>query len=226
MKLLLFDIDGTLLLTGGAGKVAFERVFEELFDIKDAWKNLHPDGKIDPAIIAELGHKNFGRDLSKDEYQKIYEKYHLYFEEELPRSERFRLMPGVTNLLGLLSKCKDVLLGIATGNFEGTAKLKLKQAKLDHHFKFGGFADRARDRVHMTEQAIRKGHEQASCEVAHENVFVIGDSIHDIDAAKAHGVKSIAVLTGSTPKEDLESKGPHAIFEDLSNAESFLQALD
>jgi len=133
-KLLLFDIDGTLLLTGGCGKIALERAFLDIFKVPHAWNNIVPDGKTDPLIMDEMALHSLHRNLTLHEHEKIKRRYEEYFLEEISSPMRFRLMPGVGKLLRLLQAQSHCLLGIATGNFEVTSWAKLKFAGLDSFF--------------------------------------------------------------------------------------------
>lgn len=225
VKMLLFDIDGTLLMTGGAGRIAFERAFEELFGIQNAWGNTVPDGKTDPIIIREIADRTVRRELQKEEYTRLCERYLLYFSEEITDSPRFRLLPGVPKLLDLLAGMEHLILGIVTGNFENAAWAKLEKGGLKHHFKFGGFGSDSWDRAEITRIALERGLESGAKQVSKENIFVIGDTQHDILAAKKLGLKSVAVETGNTPKQELTALRPDYFFADFSDAEKFLDIL-
>jgi len=136
MKLILFDIDGTLLLTGGAGMIAFERAFAELFGLAEVWGDLKPDGKTDPAIIDEITLRVMSRELTPEEYGNLCRRYHEHFRLEILNAKAFRLMPGVEDVLARLAKRADVRLGVATGNFEEAAWLKLERGGLRQYFSF------------------------------------------------------------------------------------------
>lgn len=223
--MVLFDIDGTLLMTGGAGRFAFERAFKELFGIKDAWGNTIPDGKTDPLIINEIAGRLLTRPLQKEEYETLCARYLAYFAEEIIDSPRFRLLPGVPAILDLLSGMEHVILGIVTGNFEGAAWAKLEKGGLRHYFDFGGFGSDSWDRAVITRAAFERGLEKYGREIAKENVFVIGDTQHDVMAAKKLGAKSVAVRTGNTPESDLIASGPDYLLKDLASAETLLNIL-
>lgn len=217
---LLWDIDGTLLLTGGAGKEAFNRLFEELFNEKYIWQSISPDGKTDPLIIEELFLQRFQRKPSPEEYDRVVSRYQDLMEEEIPRSPRFRVLPEAKNLLTKLSKQPHIIQGLATGNFERVAWQKLRQASLDSFFHFGGYGSDAPDRKSMTRKAFERARHHLQTEP--REVYVIGDTIHDIRAGKFIGAKTIAVCTGSTPREELEPENPDHILTDLSEWKLFL----
>ena|SRR3989338_302691 len=224
-KMVLFDIDGTLLMTGGAGRFAFERAFKELFGIKDAWGNTIPDGKTDPIIINEIADRLLKRPLQKEEYETLCGRYLAYFDEEIIDSPRFRLLPGVPAILDTLSGIKNVTLGIVTGNFEGAAWAKLEKGGLRHYFNFGGFGSDSWDRAVITRVAYERGIKKSAREITRENVFVIGDTQHDVMAAKKLGAKSVAVKTGHTPENELLASGPDYILTDLASGETLLRIL-
>lgn len=225
-KILLFDIDGTLLLTGGVGALAFDQVFKEMFSVENAWKDLVPDGKTDFMIIDELAASSLGRILSRDERERVADRYHELFEQNIFIAGGFRLMPGVPELLALLSKRNDVALGIATGNFEKAAWLKLKKGNIHSHFKFGGFGSDSSLRPELTRKAAERGFEKIGRELAPEDVWVIGDTQHDISAGKSMGARTVAVATGRLTPEEFKAYKPDHILADFANPDSFLKILE
>ncbi len=226
-KVLLFDIDGTLLLTGGCGKIALERAFLDCFQIENAWGNLMPDGKTDPNIIDEIAEASLNRTLSPKEHAKICELYLLYFVREIERAQQFRLMPGVTQLLEILAERKDVLLGVATGNLEPAGWQKLTRGKIRHFFEFGGFGSDSRNRSEIIQTAIHRAEQISGEKIPKENIFVIGDTHHDVRAANQLGVKAIAVATGSYDADHFMRTGrPSHVLSDLSIADHFLKLIN
>ncbi len=223
--LLLFDIDGTLLLTGGAGKIAFEEAFEEIFEIPDAWRNLDPHGKTDPAIFDEVAMRELGRLLSPGEFDLLMERYEEIFEERIQQSPRFELMPGVPKLLEHLSRDPTLFLALATGNFEGAGHMKLKRGKIDHYFQTGGFGNDARERDKILLAAVVYSNELAREHFEKHRIFVIGDTEHDIAAAQKAGLRSIAVLTNGRTRKHFEGTPPDHILQDLTDIPAFLACL-
>jgi phosphoglycolate phosphatase-like HAD superfamily hydrolase len=223
--LLLFDIDGTLLLTGGAGKVAFEEAFDELFEIPDAWGDLDPHGKTDPAIFDEVAQRKLGRLLTEGESDLLMELYEELFEAHILRSPRFELMPGVVEILEHLSKDPSVFLALATGNFEGAGHMKLKRGNIDHYFHTGGFGNDARERDKIVLAAVAYSEELAKQRFTKDRIFVIGDTEHDITAAKKAGVRSIAVLTNGRTHQSFEKDPPEHILKDLTDIPAFMNCI-
>lgn len=226
-KILLFDIDGTLLLTGGCGKIALERAFLDFFEIENAWGNLLPGGKTDPNIIDEIAQNHFGRALSNQEHAKICELYLEYFTQEIDNAINFRLMPGVSELLHILSQRSDVLIGVATGNLEPVGWQKLRRGKIRDFFEFGGFGSDSRERSEIVQIAIERAEKLLGQKSSKENIFVIGDTHHDVRAANKLGLKAIAVTTGSYAADRfLNGNRPTHLLKNLNNSEVFLRLIN
>ena len=226
-KILLFDIDGTLLLTGGCGKIALERVFLDFFEIENAWGNLIPDGKTDPNIIDEIAQNRLGRTLSAKEHAKICKLYLKYFDQEIKKTIHFRLMPGVSRLLEILAQRNNVLLGIATGNLEPAGWQKLKRGKIHNFFGFGGFGSDSRERSEIIQIAISRAEKLLGQKSLRENIFVIGDTHYDVRAAHQLGLKAIAVTTGSYAADHfLNGDRPTHLLSDLTDSGAFLNLIN
>lgn len=223
--MLLFDIDGTLLYTGGAGRTAFEKAFEELFGITESWGNTRPDGKTDPLIIDEIARRVLGRPLEAREYEELVRRYLAYFRSEIKTSPRFRVMPGVPALLRALSSSDEFLVGVATGNFEDSAWSKLEQGGIRGHFSFGGFASDSGHRPEILQAAIDRGRRIHGADFSPEEIFVIGDTERDIQAARAVGIRAIAVATGRMKREDFAPHQPDHVLADLSDPDGFFRAV-
>jgi phosphoglycolate phosphatase-like HAD superfamily hydrolase len=215
-KIILFDIDGTLLLTGGAGKLAFDRAFSELYAIEGAWQNIHPDGRTDPSLIHELFEKNLGRRPRSEEISRIGEAYTQAMEVSLQEAQHFRVMPGVVELLAELEKREMGLLGLATGNLETTAYLKLERAGLRNYFSFGGFGSDFSDRLQLTRAAVERGRQKLGGWVDPQDILLVGDTAEDVRCGKQLGLTTIAVATGSTSKSSLAALRPDFVVEELT----------
>lgn len=224
MKVFLFDIDGTLLLSGGAGLKSLNRVFKEAFAIEPTFQSIQADGKTDPLILEELFFQVLKRKPSEDEISLIADLYCRIMVEELPLSPRFRLMPGALEFLEAVSQLPNIILGLATGNLEPMAWLKLKKAGMDHFFKFGGFGSDSKIRRELTLVSLERARSHLGSNTINE-IFVVGDTIHDIDCAHHIGAKSIAVATGNTPPDVLKSHRPHYFFPTLIEARQALPSI-
>lgn len=225
MRLLLFDIDGTLLLTGGAGSIAFDRAFEELHRIPDAWGETSPDGKTDPVIFDEIFERVLHRKPTPDEFEALRKRYIQYFWEALEKAPRFRLMPGIPELLQLAWETREVLLGVATGNFEVTAWLKLERGGIRSYFAFGGFGSDSRDRLRLTEKALERAQDLTGEETSRDEVYLIGDTSKDVEVGKALGLRTVAVATGKLSVKELKRFRPDFLFKDFSKPHEVLGRL-
>jgi phosphoglycolate phosphatase len=221
MKMLLFDIDGTLLYTGGAGKIAFNRAAEAVFGAKESWGGIRADGKTDPLLIDEVTQNAVGRFPTEDEAAALRRLYTQFFHEEIIVSERFRVMPGIHELLERLSK-EGFLLGLATGNFEATSRLKLKHAKIDEYFGFGGFGCDSSRRAELVRAAMARGQAKCADPILPHHICVIGDTPADIESGRACHIKTMGVATGKFSAAELRHCGADYVLPDLSRIEFFL----
>ena len=225
MKLLLFDIDGTLLLTNGAGTRAANRAFENIYGISEAMTKIDAAGKTDPIILQEIFMNEFNRDYSPEEARELYKLYIPFLEEETNNSET-TVMPGIPNLLESLSSREDMVLGVATGNIEQGAWIKLRGAGLDTHFKFGGFGSDSHSREHLILKAKRRAKDHMDYNTDIKKTFVIGDTPFDINHGRAAGAVTVGVATGSYSIRELEEHSPDHLFNDLNNLEMVLEIFE
>jgi len=220
--LLLFDIDGTLLRAEDATHQAMDRSFRDIFGAEATTQDISFLGRTDPELFQEASVKILGRRLDAGEYSSLIDMYLRFLPEELKRCA-FRLMPGVARLLSELSRRTDVLLGLETGNLESAAYLKLKCGDIDHYFSFGGFGSDSPDRTELLRVAISRGRKIVGDNIPDKNVFVIGDSPHDITAGRNCGVNTIAVGTGRGDSSKLLGESPSCFLPDLSDVPSFMK---
>jgi len=225
MKLLLFDIDGTLLLTNGAGTRAANRAFENIYGISEAMTKIDAAGKTDPIILKEIFKNELNRDYSHEEAKELYKLYIPFLEEETGASET-TVMPGIPRLLENLSRRGDMVLGAATGNIEQGAWIKLKSAGLDHHFKFGGFGSDSHLREHLIIKAKERALDHVDNRTDIQKTFVIGDTPYDINHGRAEGAVTVGVATGSYSRAELEEHSPDHLFDDLNNLETVLKIFE
>jgi len=222
VRILVFDIDGTLLLSGGAGARALDRAFLDRLGVPEAMKGIHPDGLTDYDIIRRMGERTLGHAIEPTEADAIRDRYDYYLKEELESSPGFRVLPGVVDLLERLAREEDLLLGLVTGNFEKTGMMKLARGGLDHYFRFGGWGSDSIDRAALTRIGIERGRALAAGPVSDERVFLIGDTVHDIRCAREAGARPIAVATGSTSADALRERKPEFLLPDLTDPDRFL----
>lgn len=198
MILYLFDIDGTLLHARGAGRAAFDAVFVALHGIADASAGVRFAGRTDPAIIDEILVARRGQPASSAEHAAFLDAYGPVLRAQLAR-QGVEVIAGVGEALRWLGRRADVALGVATGNVRVGAEAKLAAGKLDHWFAFGGYGCDSHLRAELVAAAIERGREHGDV----QEVVVVGDTLHDISAARACGATVCAVTTGSDPAESL-----------------------
>lgn len=213
--LYLFDIDGTLLLTGGAGAAALNQVFERRYGVRGAMNHVMAGGKTDPVILAEIFDAHMARSPTIEEIGAILDEYVPLLAAELTRSTGFRLMPAVLETLDFLAAQREVTVALATGNVRGGARAKLERAGLWERFPLGGFGDDSADRGELVRRAIERGCHHAGCEFEPDRVVVVGDTPRDVSAARACGVRAVAVATGFVDRATLEATGADAVFNTL-----------
>jgi phosphoglycolate phosphatase len=222
-KLLLFDIDGTLIASGGAGERALRAAVREQFGIDDDLKTIEIAGRTDSGIARQLFARH-GIEESPENFARFFDGYLHHLERLLPQIHG-RLLPGILPLLEALKAHPDVVLALLTGNLARGARLKLTHYGVWHYFEFGAYADDHHDRNELGRFACARALEQRGCEFAPEQIFVLGDTPHDIACARAIGAKAIAVVTGGATREQLATHAPDFLFDDLSDLDAVLRAM-
>jgi len=228
INIFLFDIDGTILLSGGAGRKALDVSFEALWGVPNAMGAESPHGKTDFLICQEMFHDHLGREGTQEECDRLLEDYAAVLASEVAGSERYEVMPGVPGLLEALDGRPDVMLGLGTGNIEKGARIKLGRADLNRYFPFGGFGSDAPDRPGLIEAGFQRGEARARLKRPGAEIirWVVGDTWRDVEAAQACGARVAAVATGGDTFEALEKTKPDYLFSDLSDAGRFLSMLN
>lgn len=212
--LILFDIDGTLLRTGGAGKIALNETFEDHFGISGAYDDVTFVGSMDSALFRDAARKHLQREFTPEEETRFIESYVSALKEGFSRYP-FQVFEGAEETLEHLQSKPNVVLGLATGNLREAALAKLNHAGLQEYFAFGGFGLDGPTRSHMTQKAFERGCERIGKPPDEVPVVLIGDSIYDIRCAHEIGAFSIGVLTGWTDAETLEAEETHLIASGL-----------
>jgi phosphoglycolate phosphatase-like HAD superfamily hydrolase len=197
--LYLFDIDGTLLRADGAGLRAFDRALAICFQLEDASRGVRFGGKTVHAILDEFLILRRGTPATAEERDRFIATYLPQLDVELADSAGFRVLPGVVAALDYLASRDDVVIGIATGNVAGGADAKLRRAGLTGRFALGGYGCDSPKRAELVGRAIERGRAAG----AQREVVVVGDTIHDIAAARACSAVAVAVATGADPKAAL-----------------------
>ena len=206
IRAVLFDIDGTLLVTGGAGGAAWQRAFEELYEVEANVAEHTDAGMTDPEIAAIVFREVIGREGSQEERAKAIGCYLKHLPETVAESGGYRVMPGIEALLDRLID-DGLLLGLVTGNIEAAAHIKLARANLNRFFGFGGYGSDSADRTEVTRAALRRGSLVSGGVLADRSCIAVGDTPRDIKAGHGAGIRVIGVATGSYEIEQLRQSG-------------------
>ena len=226
--LILFDVDGTLLLSGGAGARALNIAFERIYGIPNAMRHVHPHGKTDEFIIQEMFRSHLERCGSEPEVKALLDRYLEVLPITVRDSKNFHLMPGIPGLLSYLRSRKDVFMGLGTGNIEEGARIKLSRGGLNRFFSFGGFGSDSGDRAELLEAGFQRGEEIILKEYPRKSIvrWVVGDTWRDVSAGRACGAKTIAVATGGDSLYELASASPDFLFATLEDQKAVSGILD
>ncbi|HWZ87250.1 MAG TPA: HAD family hydrolase [Polyangiaceae bacterium] len=212
----LFDIDGTLIVTGGTGRRSVNRAFGKLHGRSDACDSFGFDGMTD-RLIARTGLEAIGVEASPEAIDAWLAEYLLALADEVARADgaRFRLLPGMSEAI---SACLEagMAVGLGTGNVREGARIKLERVGVHHHFRFGGFGCDAEARPEVIRLGAERGARALGVPLAECRVVVIGDTPRDVHAADSIGAECIAVATGSYSVEQLRASGARHTFADFS----------
>jgi phosphoglycolate phosphatase len=227
VKLLLFDIDQTLINSGGAGLRALDRACLQLFGIRNAMQDIHPHGKTDPAIAREILRVRLNQKTpANGQIESIVETYLSFLKEEVRLSPNYRVLPGIVSVLDDSLTRSDIMLGLATGNVESGARIKLDRGQLNSYFAFGGFGSDSEDRTELVRTAAVKAAARSGVPISPSETYVIGDTPLDIDAGKRAGFKTVGVATGSYSIEELMDSGATIAIEDFERGrDQFLSSV-
>jgi phosphoglycolate phosphatase-like HAD superfamily hydrolase len=221
---ILFDIDGTLIESGGASDRAWHRAFEELHGVDVEIAKVTGKGVPDPAVGREAFEAVIGREPTGEEMEALMAKRLEYLPEEVNGSEGYRVMPGVEELLERLID-EGVLLGLVTGNVEPAAHIKLSRVNLNRFFSFGGYGSDSPDRGELTRKALERGGLVAGGELDRDTCFAIGDTPRDVDAGHFAGIRVTGVATGKYTVEQLLEAGADAAIESFEDGLPLLKGM-
>jgi phosphoglycolate phosphatase len=202
IRAVLFDIDGTLLVTGGAGGAAWQRAFEELHGVEANVAEHTDAGMTDPEIAKIVFREVIGREGTQEERAQAIGCYLEHLPDTVAESAGYRVMPGVEDLLPRLIG-DGLLLGLVTGNIEAAAHIKLARAGLNRFFSFGGYGSDSPDRTEVTEAALRRGTLVAGGQLEDGACISVGDTPRDVEAGHAAGICVVGVTTGSYSAQQL-----------------------
>lgn len=222
--LILFDIDGTILTSGGAGETALRLGFQEEFGLEETLTQVEISGRTDSGIARQILARH-GLEAHEENLDRFFNAYLRHLEALLPERTG-RVLPGVLPLLETLREIPNVCLGLLTGNLERGAFLKLRHYGVGNIFKFGAFADDHHDRNQLGAFALARARAHHGGSFAPHRTFVVGDTPHDISCARACSAQAIAVATGSFTMEQLDPFHPDALFPNLSDLAAVLRAFN
>jgi len=222
-SLILFDIDGTILTSGGAGECALRLGFHDAFGVMEDLVGIEISGRTDSGIARQVFAKH-GLAVTEENLQRYFEGYLRHLKEQIPQRAG-RVLPGVLGVLDALGQLPHVSLGLLTGNLERGARIKLQHYGVDRHFGFGAFADDHYDRNQLGDFVLKRAAARHAVSFSPSRTYVIGDTPHDISCARACGARAVAVATGSFTLDQLATHQPDALFEDLSDLTAVLRAL-
>jgi phosphoglycolate phosphatase len=226
VSLLLFDIDGTLLLSGGAGMRGMTRAFHATFGVARAFDGIAPAGRTDTFLLSAALQRAAIPD-TLEAHVRFRESYVAVLADELvrPATGRYGVMPGIEALLSRLHGADGWHLALLTGNYERAAQVKLRHFGLDHFFEWGVYGEESSDRRDLSRIALERARARDIPEASCAAAIVIGDTPDDIACAHSVGARSVAVATGPFSLDELTAAGAHTALVDLSDTEAVLRVL-
>lgn len=216
IKAVLWDIDGTLLTTGGAGAVAWQRAFEELYGVEANIDEHTRAGMTDPEITEIIFDEVVGHEGTPEEHAKVVAKYLQHMPDAVAESPGYRVMPGIAEILPRLAD-PGIVQGVVTGNVEQAARIKLARGDLDKYFSFGGYGSDDRDRVKVTERAIERGGEVVGTPLDLAATISVGDTPRDVTAGHGAGIRVVGVATGAYTVAEQEEAGADWAIADVTD---------
>jgi phosphoglycolate phosphatase len=224
-RLVLFDIDGTLLSASGASARALEGALVETFGTTGATRGFDYSGKTDPQIVRELLQGAGVADAQIVEcLPLVLRRYHARLRDSL-RPEHVRPKPGVDALLGALAETEGLSLGLLTGNLEPCARLKLAPLDANRFFPFGAFGSDHEDRYRLLPVAVERARSATGVVFEGTHVVIVGDSIHDVLCGRGYGARAVAVATGKTAAERLSEVGADVVLDDFVDTAAAVRAI-
>jgi len=225
IRLVAFDIDGTLIRTGGAGRRAFVLAVEDVLARRIDDSDFSFGGRTDMSICRGLLARGGVSSLDAPLMDRVFSRYLVHLERELTETDSFRLCDGVTELLEALSHASEFRIGLLTGNIEVAARRKLAHIGIDRYFLFGAFGSDAEDRDLFVPIARQRAAELYGAEAGRAPFLVVGDTPLDIRCARAGHARVLAVATGIFDRSQLEPYGADILMDDLSRTEEAMAAI-
>lgn len=211
----LFDIDGTLISTGGAGAASWRLAFDELYGIPADIGEFTDNGMTDPDVGRQTFRAVLHRDPSRAEFARLLERRIHYLHQTVADSDGYQVLAGAEDLLARLLEL-GLLLGLVTGNVEAAAHIKLHRARLNRYFSFGGYGSDSTDRAELTRIALRRAAVVYGEPVAPAQAFVVGDTPHDVASAHGAGMACVAVASHNFDAAALRASGADHVITSLT----------
>ena len=213
-RAVLFDIDGTLISSGGASDRAWKRAFEELQGVEVDVPAVTGKGVPDPEVGRVVFEKAIGREPTEEEAEALMRRRLDHLPEEVESSPGFVVKDGVVELLERLIE-DGIMLGLTTGNVEEAAHIKLARPNLNRYFAFGGYGSDSPDRTELTRKALERGEFVSGHTLDRDRTFACGDTPRDVDAGHGAGIRVVGVATGEYTAEELVEAGADAAIQSL-----------
>lgn len=223
-KLVLFDIDGTLLSAGRAARESILSALQGVYGWSGSGEGHDFSGKTDPQIVRELIAEAVGGERCEADLERALEAYLAELDRRLV-PELVVAKPGISDLLARLAAEPRVTLGLLTGNLERGARMKLAFPDFNRYFPFGAFGSDSPDRYRLPPIALERARSHCGRDFSGKSIVIVGDSIHDVLCGRALGVKAVAVATGPTKPERLAAQNPDALLESFADLERGLEAI-
>ena len=223
-KLFLFDIDGTILSAHGVPKIVMHKVLSKRYDNLKYDMDYDFSGRTDPEIIEHLLTYSKIKFTSEDIKRILYD-FAQQLDEEFKQNHRPSLLKGVKQLISELLRKEEAYLGLVTGNISEGARIKLESVGLDQCFPVGGFGDDSKHRPDLPPLAQKRAEDFYGTQFSNQYIWIIGDSIYDVQCAEANNMRCLAVSSGKTSREDLAAANPEFLAEDLCDTEAILRIL-
>ncbi len=205
-RAVLFDIDGTLIRSGGASDRSWQRAFADLEGVEVDIRATTGRGLPDPEVGRQAFRAVIGRDPAPEELARLMERRLRYLPEEVERAEGYRVLDGAEDLLERLID-EGFLLGLTTGNVEAAAHIKLSRAGLNRFFSFGGYGSDSSDRTELTRRAVERAATVAGTAIDPASIRSVGDTTRDIEAGHGAGIRVVGVATGDFTVDQLADAG-------------------
>ena len=216
IEAVLFDIDGTLITTGGGGAVAWRRAFEELHGTPLDIREVTESGMTDPEVGRVALRNILGRDPDRRELATAMARYLRHLSDAIDESDGYRVMPGIEELVERLVDAGH-LLGLTTGNIEAAAHIKLARAGLNRFFSFGGYGSDSNERTELTRSALERGRFVSGNTLIESACISVGDTPRDVAAGHGAGIEVVGVATGNFTVEQLREAGADHAVETVKN---------